>query len=85
LILVMTVEPGKSGQAFIDDMLAKIRDINRLVSDKDVIIEVDGGVNLDNYKKIIDCGARFLVMGNAFYKSNDRKKFLSTIDSHYDT
>lgn len=83
LVLVMSVIPGKSGQKFIDSSLNKIKDVKCLVENKDVIIEVDGGINLDNYKSVIDKGATFLVMGNAFYKSTDRVKLLADIDSHY--
>ena len=42
-------------------------------------------INLDNYKLVVDCGARFLVMGNAIYKSEDRAKLLAKVDSHYKT
>jgi ribulose-phosphate 3-epimerase len=83
LILIMSVEPGKSGQVFIDDALDKIRDTKILCKDRNIIIEVDGGINLKNYKAIVDAGAEFLVMGSAFYKESDRAKLLSKINSHY--
>ena len=83
LVLVMSVVPGKSGQAFIESSLDKIKDIKCLVENTDIIIEVDGGINLDNYKAVVEAGATFLVMGNAFYKSDNRAKLLQKVDAHY--
>ena len=83
LVLVMSVVPGKSGQTFIDSSLDKIKDVKCLVENTDIIIEVDGGINLDNYKAVVEAGATFLVMGNAFYKSDNRAKLLQKIDAHY--
>ena len=84
LVLIMSVVPGKSGQSFIDSSLQKIKDVKCLLRERDnVIIEVDGGINLQNYQSVVECGASFLVMGNAFYKSDNRKKLLEKIDDHY--
>ncbi len=83
LVLVMSVVPGKSGQTFIESSLDKIKDVKCLVEKKDIIIEVDGGVNLDNYKSVVEAGATFLVMGNAFYKADNRAKLLEKVDTHY--
>ena len=83
LVLVMSVVPGKSGQTFISSSLNKIKDISCLVEGKGIIIEVDGGINLDNYKAVVDCGATVLVMGSAFYKSENRLELLSKVDKHY--
>ena len=49
LILIMSVEPGKSGQKFIESSIEKIRDAKALANGRDIIIEVDGGINLDNF------------------------------------
>lgn len=83
LILIMSVEPGKSGQEFIENSIKKIKDVKSLCEGTDIIIEVDGGINLDNYKMIVSSGAEFLVIGNAFYKSENKKEFLISIDKHY--
>lgn len=83
LVLVMSVVPGKSGQKFIETSLSKIKDVKVLTEDKDIIIEVDGGINLDNFESVVECGATFLVMGNAFYKAENRAKLLTKVDSHY--
>ena len=83
LILIMSVVPGKSGQRFIESSIEKIKDASALANGRDIIIEVDGGINLDNYKDVIKAGARFLVMGSAFYKEKEKSQLLKRIDSHY--
>ena len=83
LVLIMLVEPGKSGQSFIKDSLNKIRDVQILTEGKDIIIEVDGGINLENYKIVINSGAKFLVMGSAFYNEEDKSQLLHQVDKHY--
>lgn len=81
LVLVMSVEPGKSGQEFISDTLGKIKSIREL--SKNLIIEVDGGINLKNYKDVVKAGGNFLVLGNAYFNASDKPKLLNTIDKHY--
>lgn len=83
LILIMSVEPGKSGQTFIPNSLQKIKDAKVLCENKNIIIEVDGGINLDNFKDVVDSGAEYLVMGSAFYNAENKKKLLSILDDHY--
>ena len=83
LILIMSVEPGKSGQKFIESSISKIEEAKKLCNDRDIIIEVDGGINKDNAKLIIKAGAKFLVMGSAFYKAKEKSLLLHAIDSHY--
>ena len=69
LVLVMTVEPGFGGQAFNAEMLPKIRALRQMGFTGE--IEVDGGVSLDNAAALAQAGADTLVMGTAFFKSND--------------
>ncbi len=83
LILVMSVEPGKSGQSFIPESLEKIKAVKDMIAGRDILIEVDGGINADNYASVADAGADFLVMGNAMYTCSDRKALLGKIDKHY--
>lgn len=83
LILIMTVEPGKSGQKLIEECIQKIQVARDLIADSNVIIEVDGGINEDNYNKIIKAGGRFLVMGSAFYNSKEPRELLHKVDKHY--
>lgn len=81
LVLIMSVVPGKSGQKFIESSLDKIRELKKLIADGNysTLIEVDGGVNLDNASDIVSAGADILVMGSALYKAEDRKKVIDTI------
>lgn len=73
LALVMSVNPGFGGQSFIPNTLNKIRHLRQLISQQqaDVLIEIDGGVTLDNAKEIIDAGADVLVAGNTVFGSAD--------------
>lgn len=74
LVLLMTVNPGFGGQSFIHSVLPKIRQVARMVEEKnlDVEIEVDGGVNAETAKLCIEAGANVLVAGSAIYNQSDR-------------
>lgn len=72
LILIMSVEPGFGGQGFIEGSLERIKQAKELIGDKDIILQVDGGVTLDNAREIIVAGANCLVAGSAIYKAKDR-------------
>jgi ribulose-phosphate 3-epimerase len=67
LICVMTVNPGFGGQKFID-MTAKIRDLRRLIGDRPVHIEIDGGVTTETAPLVAAAGANVLVAGSAVFK-----------------
>ncbi len=77
IILVMTVEPGFGGQAFMPDMVQKIRDLRSMGFQG--IIEVDGGVGTANAKLLIDSGATALVMGTALFTAKDPAKIMRDI------
>lgn len=81
LILVMSVEPGKSGQKFIEDSLNKIVELKSVIKQNNynIIIEVDGGVDHTNVQQIYSAGADMVVMGSAVYKSEDKKVFIKKI------
>ena len=72
LILVMSVNPGFGGQKFISSQLAKIRTIKSMIaaSGRDIILEVDGGVNEHTVKDVVEAGATALVAGSAVFKGN---------------
>jgi ribulose-phosphate 3-epimerase len=74
LILVMSVNPGFGGQSFIESQLEKIRRIKALIGDRDIELQVDGGVSLDNIKTIVDAGADVLVAGSAVFNGGDYKE-----------
>lgn len=83
VVLIMSVVPGKSGQKFIDASIEKIKELKILINENhlNTLIEVDGGVNLENAKKIVDAGADMLVMGNALYKAKNRKEIIDFVHS----
>ena len=68
LILVMTVNPGFGGQAFIPAMLEKVRRARRLIGDRPIEIEVDGGVTPETAPKLIEAGVTAMVAGSAVFK-----------------
>lgn len=74
LILIMSVNPGFGGQSFIPKILDKIKETKELIGDRDIILEVDGGVKLDNLKDIIDAGADMVVVGSAVFDGKDPRK-----------
>ena len=71
LILVMTVNPGFSGQSFIASQVEKIRRIKAMIGDRPIEIEVDGGINADNVKTVTEAGANVVVAGNAVFNGDD--------------
>ncbi|MCI4624998.1 MAG: ribulose-phosphate 3-epimerase [Candidatus Magnetoovum sp. WYHC-5] len=81
LLLIMSVNPGFGGQAFIPRSIDKVRRAAQLVRDRglNTIIEVDGGIKPDNAKAVVDAGAQILVMGSAFYKSKDYKQTINAV------
>ena len=73
LVCLMSVNPGFGGQKFIPQTLEKIKQLRKMIDDKglNVLIEIDGGVTLDNAPSIIAAGADVLVAGNTVFKSAD--------------
>ncbi len=75
LIVIMSVNPGFGGQSFIDSALRKIEDVRRRItaSGKNIRLEVDGGVKVDNIRQIADAGADTFVAGSAIFGKPDYK------------
>jgi ribulose-phosphate 3-epimerase len=71
LILIMTVQPGFGGQAFMHDQLPKIRQASAMIGNLDIMLEVDGGINDDTAKLVIDAGATILVSGSHIFRSEN--------------
>ena len=71
LILVMSVNPGFGGQSFMASQLPKIACIREMIGDRSIELEVDGGVNTDTIKSVVDAGADVLVAGSAVFKGDD--------------
>ncbi len=75
IVLLMSVNPGFGGQKYIENITGKIRELRKIIDEKklDVDIEVDGGVNLENIKMIVDAGANVLVAGSAVFNGDIEK------------
>ncbi len=73
LVLLMSVNPGFGGQSFIENTYSKIKTLKQLIERKNsnCLIEIDGGVNTANYKKLIEAGADVLVAGNAVFAAEN--------------
>ena len=69
MILLMSVNPGFGGQSFIDSTLTKLRQVRKLIdaSGRDIRLEVDGGVKVDNIREIAEAGADMFVAGSAIF------------------
>ena len=83
LVLIMSVHPGFGGQKFIPKVLDKIKELKKIKDQKNLNfdIEVDGGINFDNSKLVIDAGANILVSGTTIFKNNNGniKKNIDTL------
>jgi ribulose-phosphate 3-epimerase len=73
LVLLMTVNPGFGGQAFIPAVLEKVRRLKRLIGDRPIEIEVDGGVTTETAPKLIEAGVTAMVAGSAVFKGDPGK------------
>ena len=73
LVLIMSVNPGFGGQKFMPEVLDKIKKLKKIQHEKKLNfdIEIDGGINFENCKIVIDAGANILVSGTTVFKSND--------------
>lgn len=79
LILVMSVNPGFGGQAFLPAMVEKIRRLNMMIDGRDIDIEVDGGVTAETAPALAAAGANVLVAGSAVFKDADYAANISAI------
>lgn len=72
MVLIMSVNPGFGGQKFIPYSISKVEEVNELKEkyNKDLIIEVDGGVNKDNIKSLYEAGVNAFVAGSSVFKEN---------------
>jgi len=77
MVLVMTVNPGFSGQGFIPDVLPKIRKVRKMKKDLD--IEVDGGIKLGTVKLVAQAGANFLASASGIYKYGNIKEAIELL------
>ena len=83
LVLVMTVEPGFGGQAFIKDMLPKIKQVRKYIESRErsIYLEVDGGINEVTAKDVMSCGVNVIVAGSYIFKSDDYEHQINMLKS----
>ncbi len=79
LVLIMSVNPGFGGQAFIPATLDKIAAVRALTGARPIDIEIDGGVTADNAARVVQAGANVLVAGNAVFKGANYKANIAAI------
>lgn len=70
MLMLMTVNPGFGGQEYIKAMTEKIKRAKQLIGDRDIILEVDGGVNLDTFPEIYNAGADWAVSGSYVFNGD---------------
>lgn len=81
MVLIMSVNPGFGGQSFISYSLDKIREVKKLADEfnKELLIEVDGGVDKNNIKEVLNAGASVIVAGSAVFKNNEIEKNIKAL------
>jgi ribulose-phosphate 3-epimerase len=83
MVLIMSVNPGFGGQKFIPEAVHKIRELRSLLEDKGLVdkveIQVDGGINPETARLVIEAGATCLVAGNAVFGQKDRARAIEAI------
>jgi ribulose-phosphate 3-epimerase len=72
LVLIMSVEPGFGGQKFMPEVLSKLKEVKKIITNKklNIDIEIDGGINFENCRAAKDAGANILVSGSTIFKEN---------------
>ncbi len=79
LILVMTVNPGFGGQAFIPAQCEKIRRLKAMIAGRPIDIEVDGGINAETVDQVARAGANAIVAGSGVFKGGDYRGNITAI------
>lgn len=79
MVLLMSVNPGFGGQKFIPSSLEKLREAKRIIGDRDILLEIDGGVNEEIAPAIKKAGANVLVAGSSVFSSPDPSKAIENL------
>ena len=79
LVLLMTVNPGFGGQAFIPSVVEKVRRVKAMIGDRDIHIEIDGGVTPETAPLVVEAGANVLVAGSAVFKGGTPEHYRANI------
>ncbi len=85
LVCMMSVNPGFGGQSFIENTYSKIIELKKLIAERNssALIEIDGGVTENNYKKLLQCGADVLVAGNTVFSNDNPKNVIQTLKNGF--
>ena len=81
MVLIMTVEPGFGGQAFIEEMLPKIEATRTLIGDRPIWLQVDGGISLETIERAAHAGADTFVAGSAVFRAEDPAAMIRNLRS----
>lgn len=83
MVLLMTVNPGFGGQKFIEHSIEKVRELRRLIEStgSNALIEVDGGVNMETGRRLVEAGADVLVAGSTVFKAPDQAAMIHELKS----
>ena len=79
MFLIMTVEPGFGGQAFMEEMLPKIRQARSLIGDRSIWLQVDGGISLETIERAAEAGADTFVAGSAVFNSENPEMMVQAL------
>jgi ribulose-phosphate 3-epimerase len=71
MYLIMTVEPGFGGQKFMENMMDKVRKTRKIIGDRPIWLQVDGGISMSTIEKALDAGADTFVVGSAVFNAPD--------------
>ena len=76
MILIMSVEPGFGGQKLIPSTFEKSLALSKIIADRNIDIEMDGGINLENVDQVAKAGVNVIVAGSAIFNASDRNKMI---------
>ena len=81
MVLLMSVNPGFGGQVFIEHTIDKVKELRELIEStgSKALIEVDGGINLETGKRLVDAGTDVLVAGNTVFRADDREAMIHAL------
>ncbi len=85
LVLVMSVNPGFGGQSFIAQSVEKVRDLKAMIGERDIIIELDGGINPETAPAVVAAGASALVAGSAVFAGGTPAHYAANIKAIRDS
>ena len=79
MMLIMSVEPGFSGQKFKPETIDKMKEFCQMAKGKNILLQGDGGINMENAATLVECGCTCLVAGNAFFKAEDKTQVVEKL------